>query len=54
MERNMNETRHLTETRSSLERALEETEGPLKVTSECLYKREGRKVRNNKLQYFTI
>ena len=31
-------------TRSELTKALQETEGPLKVTSECLYKREGRKV----------
>ena len=47
MERNMNETRNLTETKRSLERAIEETEGPLKVTSECLYKREGRKVKHD-------
>ncbi len=31
------------DTRHQLERALNETQGPLRVTSECLYHREGRK-----------
>ena len=31
------------ETRKNLERALAETEGPMRVTSECIYHREGRK-----------
>ena len=39
----MNETHHLMETRKNLERALNETEGPMRVTSECIYHREGRK-----------
>ena len=39
----MNETHHLMETRKNLERALQETEGPMRVTSECIYHREGRK-----------
>ena len=39
----MNETHHLMETRKSLERSLAETEGPMRVTSECIYHREGRK-----------
>ncbi len=43
LERNMNETHHLMETRKSLERALAETEGPMRITSECVYHREGRK-----------
>jgi hypothetical protein len=30
------------ETRKNLERALNETEGPMRVTSECVYHREGR------------
>jgi len=29
--------------RKNLERALNETEGPMRVTSECVYHREGRK-----------
>ena len=41
----MNENNHLMRTRAELSKALQETEGPLKVTSECLYKREGRRVR---------
>ena len=44
LERNMNETHHLMETRKNLEKALQETEGPMRVTSECIYHREGRKV----------
>ena len=40
----MNETHHLMETRKNLEKALQETEGPMRVTSECIYHREGRKV----------
>ena len=44
LERNTNENNHLMRTRSELTKALQETEGPLKVTSECLYKREGRRV----------
>ena len=43
LERNMNETHHLMETRKNLEKALQETEGPMRVTSECIYHREGRK-----------
>ena len=43
LERNLNETHHLMETRKSLERSLAETEGPMRVTSECIYHREGRK-----------
>ena len=43
LERNMNETHHLMETRKNLEKALNETEGPMRVTSECIYHREGRK-----------
>merc|ERR1719420_176771 len=43
LERNLNETHHLMETRKNLERALQETEGPMRVTSECIYHREGRK-----------
>jgi len=39
----MNETHHLMETRKNLERALAETEGPMRITSECIYHREGRK-----------
>ena len=40
-------------TRQELTKALQETEGPMKVTSECLYKREGRRVRKiTYLQYF--
>jgi tektin-3 len=39
----MNENHHLMETRKNLERALAETEGPMRVTSECVYHREGRK-----------
>lgn len=31
------------ETRKNLERALNETEGPMRITSECIYHREGRK-----------
>ena len=41
LERNLNETHHLMETRKSLERSLAETEGPMRVTSECIYHREG-------------
>merc|ERR1711936_300656 len=43
LERNLNETHHLMETRKNLEKALQETEGPMRVTSECIYHREGRK-----------
>ena len=42
LERNMNETHHLMETRKNLERALGETEGPMRITSENIYNREGR------------
>lgn len=38
----MNETHHLMETRKNLERALAETEGPMRITSENIYNREGR------------
>ena len=40
----MNETHHLMETRKNLERALNETEGPMRITSENIYNREGRYV----------
>ena len=43
LERNLNETHHLMEMRKNLERSLTETEGPMRVTSECIYNREGRK-----------
>ena len=43
LERNLNVTHHLMETRKSLERSLAESEGPMRVTSECIYHREGRK-----------
>ena len=42
--RNKRETADLKETRRQLQKALKETDGPLKVTSECLYHREGRRV----------
>jgi len=43
LERNLNENHALMETRKSVERSLAETEGPMRVTSECIYRREGRK-----------
>ena len=43
LERNVNETHHLETTRKNLERALAETEGPMRVNAECIYNREGRK-----------
>ena len=43
LERNVNETHHLETTRKNLERALSETEGPMRVNAECIYNREGRK-----------
>ena len=54
LERNMNETHHLMETRKNLEKALQETEGPMRVTSECIYHREGRKVLKSKLLDFLV
>jgi hypothetical protein len=54
LERNMNETHHLMETRKNLEKALQETEGPMRVTSECIYHREGRKVCLNIYCFLTI
>ena len=35
----MNETHHLETTRKNLERALAETEGPMRVNAECIYNR---------------
>jgi len=43
LERNVNETHQLEHMRKNLERALAETEGPMRVNSECIYNREGRK-----------
>ena len=43
LERNINETHQLEAMRKNLERALAETEGPMRVNSECIYHREGRK-----------
>ena len=54
LERNMNETHHLMETRKNLEKALQETEGPMRVTSECIYHREGRKVSFSQMQLYNI
>ena len=42
--RNKRETADLKETRRLLQKAIKETDGPLKVTSECLFHREGRRV----------
>ena len=42
LERNVNETHHLETTRKNLERALAETEGPMRVNAECIYNRSGR------------
>ena len=39
LERNVNETHHLETTRKNLERALAETEGPMRVNAECIYNR---------------
>ena len=47
MERNIQESRDLTESRRDLKTALGETEGPLRVTKECLYKRKKRRVKIN-------
>ena len=44
--RNKRETADLKETRRLLQKAIKETDGPLKVTSECLFHREGRRVRS--------
>ena len=41
LERNVNETHHLETTRKNLERALAETEGPMRVNAECIYNRSG-------------
>ena len=43
LEANINFTHQLEASKRSLEKALAETEGPLRVTTECLYSREGRK-----------
>ena len=45
LERNIQESRDLTESRRDLKTALGETEGPLRVTKECLYKRKKRRVK---------
>jgi len=42
LDRNKNETNLLFKTRNQLEHAINETEKPLRVNSECIYKREGR------------
>ena len=42
LDRNRNQTNLLLKTRSQLQHAMKETEGPLRVNSECLYTREGR------------
>ena len=39
LERNVNETHHLETTRKNLERAIAETEGPMRVNAECIYNR---------------
>ncbi len=39
LERNINETHHLEAMRKNLERAIAETEGPMRVNSECIYHR---------------
>lgn len=39
LERNINETHQLEAMRKNLERALAETEGPMRVNSECIYNR---------------
>jgi len=43
LELNINFTHQLETSRRNLEKALAETEGPMKVNSECIYNREGRK-----------
>ena len=43
LELNINFTHQLENSRRNLEKALAETEGPMKVNCECLYNREGRK-----------
>jgi len=43
LEMNINFTHQLENSRRSLEKALAETEGPMKVNTECIYNREGRK-----------
>ena len=43
LELNINFTHQLETSRRNLEKALAETEGPMKVNCECLYNREGRK-----------
>ena len=53
--RNKRETTDLKETRRLLQKAIKETDGPLKVTSECLFHREGRRVSiSRKLNLFVI
>ena len=46
LERNIQESRDLQESRRDLKTALGETEGPLRVTKECLYKRKKRRVKH--------
>jgi len=43
LEANINFTHQLENTRKNLEKALAETEGPMRVNSECIHHREGRK-----------
>jgi len=43
LELNINFTHQLENSRRNLEKALAETEGPMRVNSECIYNREGRK-----------
>ena len=53
--RNKRETADLKETRRLLQKAIKETDGPLKVTSECLFHREGRRVSiSKKLNLFEL
>ena len=47
LDRNTIESRNLTETKKELKKALCETEGPLRITTECIYKRKRRTVYNN-------
>jgi len=43
LEQNVNFTHQLDTTRKNLEKALAETEGPMRVNAECIHHREGRK-----------
>merc|ERR550519_1045642 len=42
LEKSINETNLLMATRKALEKALAETDGPMRVNAECIYNREGR------------